>query len=188
MTNEDDIQFEISLAGNVADGSETAFRTYYERYAEPLYLFIYHLADRNKEDAEEIWQDTLLASLQAINRFRGESRLFTWLCAIARRKASDRIRREVRQKSSSLAVFVEHPDVDQLPEKIWEERRLRARIVETMECLPGEYRECLLARYATELSVSEISVRMHKSYKATESLLARARQAFKNAFDQEGGA
>ena len=47
-----DLKAEIRLAGQVAAGDERAFRDFYERYADSLYLFIYHLLNGVKEDAE----------------------------------------------------------------------------------------------------------------------------------------
>jgi RNA polymerase sigma-70 factor (ECF subfamily) len=189
MTFEADLTTEILLAEQVAAGDERAFRNFYERYADPLYLFIYHLMNEAKEDAEEIWQDSLLAALNGIAHYRGESRLFSWLCAIARRKVADFYRRAGRggaQPALELSEAFNLPDEAPLPEDVLANRAVRARVVEVLENMPHDYRESLTARYAQGLSVEQISANLRKSYKATESLLSRARQAFKEAFTRSG--
>ena len=185
MTFETDLTAEIDLASQVAAGDERAFREFYERYADSLYLFIYHVFDGAKEDAEEIWQDTLVAAVSGISRYRGESRMFSWLCAIARRKAIDQMRRNGRinaQTVMKLPETLELSDDSLLPEYVLENRVVRSRVVETLEGLSPEYRKGLTERYINGHSVEEISVHLQKTYKATESLLSRARQAFKELF------
>jgi RNA polymerase sigma-70 factor (ECF subfamily) len=189
MNFETDLEAEIYQAGQVAAGDERAFREFYERYADPLYLFTYHLLDGKKEDAEEVWQDALVAAVNGISRYRGECRLFSWLCAIARRKAIDHYRRNGRtaaQLTMDLPEALELPDDALLPEEALANRAVRARVVEILESLPAEYREGLTERYIHCLSVEEKSTHLQKSYKATESLLSRARQAFKEAFLRSG--
>jgi RNA polymerase sigma-70 factor (ECF subfamily) len=189
MTLEADLTTEIRLAEQVAGGDERAFRDFYERYADPLYLFIYHLMNSAKEDAEEVWQDSLMAAMNGMAGYRGESRLFSWLCAIARRKAVDFYRRAGRggaQPVLELSEVFDLPDETPLPEEVLANRAVRARVVEVLENMPPDYRESLTARYAQGLSVEQISANLRKSYKATESLLSRARQAFKEAFAGSG--
>lgn len=181
-----DLTHDQQLASRIASGDERAFRDFYEMYANPLYVFIYHLSGEVREDAEEIWQDTLLAALDGISRYQGQSRLFSWLCAIARRKVVDFYRRYQR-KGETLSLEadgkpLELIDSAPLPEDVINNRAVRARVVEVLENLPEEYREGLIARYAGGCSVEEISQRLHKTYKATESLLSRARQVFKDTF------
>jgi DNA-directed RNA polymerase specialized sigma24 family protein len=51
-------------------------------------------------------------------------------------------------------------------------------VVEALGLLPTDYRMALIARYADERSVDEVARLLGRTYKATESLLSRARAAF----------
>jgi RNA polymerase sigma-70 factor (ECF subfamily) len=182
MNSEDAEEF--SLIKQIVAGNPSTMEIFFNRYADPLYVFICHQLDGPRADVEDIWQETLMAAINAMPTFRGKSRLFSWLCGIARHKISDHLRRQGRQPSD---VFSDLPEGGlskllssrSLPEEIVMLRATRTRVVEVLALLPTEYRKALVARYADEQSVSEIAQWMGKSYKATESLLSRARAAFK---------
>ena len=174
---------DLTLTQQVGEGDEAALEAFYSRYANPLFAFIYHHLNESRSDAEDIWQDTLLAALRALPAYRGESRLFTWLCSIARHKIVDYFRRQGR---AAAEVFSDVPE-DQLsalisstslPEEVVMRRTTHVHVVEALGLLPTDYRMALIARYADERSVDEVARLLGRTYKATESLLSRARAAF----------
>jgi RNA polymerase sigma factor (sigma-70 family) len=177
---------DLTLARQVTDGDETALEAFYARYADPLFAFIYHHIDESHPDAEDVWQETLLAAINALPAYRGQSRLFTWLCGIARHKIADHLRRQGR---SVAEVFSDVPQAElaaligagALPEEVVARQATRVRVVEALATLRDDYRTALVARYADEQSVDEVAHQLGRSYKATESLLSRARVAFQEA-------
>lgn len=179
---------DLDLARRVADGDENALRTLYQRYADMLFAYIFHLLDGDRQDVEDLWQETWIAAIQAIPGYKGRSRLFTWLCGIARRKTADHFRRrgvqEVAQSPEMLEEAGRLMDAAPLPEEMVIHRDTRMRVVEALEALPENYRRVLVERYGDECSVDEIARRMGKSYKAAESTLSRARKAFQVAFTE----
>jgi RNA polymerase sigma-70 factor (ECF subfamily) len=187
----DDPNAEIHLVKCIVAGNTKALEQFYERYADVLYAFIFHGVEGAREDAEDIWQDSLLAAIRGMDGFQGQSRLYTWLCAIARRKTADHFRRLGRSVESLTADPVEDMAelIDQapLPEAWLQAKTTRIRVVTVLQALPDDYREVLVARYAHEKSVAAIATWLGKSYKATESLLSRARDAFKAAFIETTG-
>jgi DNA-directed RNA polymerase specialized sigma24 family protein len=60
-------------------------------------------------------------------------------------------------------------------------RATRVRVVQALAFLTDDYRRALIARYADERSVDEVARMLGRTYKAAESLLARARDAFREA-------
>ena len=158
----------------------------YARYADPLFAFVYHHLDGSRPDAEEVWQDTWVAALGSLQTYGGRSRLFTWLCGIARRKIADRLRRRGLQRAAFSAASPEQlaalMDAGPLPDEILAQAGTRVRVVEALASLPEDYRLALVARYADQRSVGEVAKSLDRTYKATESLLARARKAFRAAF------
>ena len=68
------------------------------------------------------------------------------------------------------------------------ERRELARLVQvTLDHLPARYASILEWRYIQGFAVDEIAARLDLGYKATESLLTRARQAFRDGFTVTAG-
>ena len=176
------------LAQRVACGDEEALRILYQRYADPLFAFIYHHLGPARQDAEEVWQTSLLAAIHSLSSFSGDSRLFTWLCAIARHKISDFRRRKAQPADVFSDVPFQHlaqlMASTPLPEEILTQRATRILVVRALATLPDDYRKALLARYIDERPVTEISSILGRSYKATESLLSRARLALRQALER----
>jgi len=180
------------LARRAAAGSEIALATLYDRYADPLFAFIIHRLSGNRSDAEDVFQETWLAALGSLRTYRGENRLFLWLCGIARHKIADHYPRREGAGVVGPAISGERLSalLDQapLPEDFVDHLETRVLVVQAMALLPGEYREALLARYVDGQNVAEIAAQLGRSYKAAESLLARARARLREALtlaDQE---
>ncbi len=178
---------EANLAQRIVDGDEEALRVFFDRYADPLFAFIYHHLGSTKQDAEEVWQTTLMASVSSMPAFRRESQLFSWLCAIARHKIADHRRRSGQHTDvfSDLPAqrLAETLASTPVPDEIITQRATRVLVITALAELPGDYRFALLERYIHERSVTEISNLLGRSYKATESLLSRARTALRRALE-----
>jgi RNA polymerase sigma-70 factor (ECF subfamily) len=189
MTDDPDI--ETQFVKHIVAGDTNALERFYEQYADSLYAYIYHWSGGVKEDAEDIWQESLLAAIRGLDAFQGQSRLFTWLCAIARRKTADHFRRLGRSvEALSVELVEDMPElIDRapLPEAWVQAKTTCMHVVTVLQALPDDYRQALVARYAHEKSVKDIARLLGKSYKATESILSRARSAFKDAFTKTNG-
>jgi RNA polymerase sigma-70 factor (ECF subfamily) len=64
----------------------------------------------------------------------------------------------------------------------WSQQELRSGVEAALSKLPGEQRIVLVLRYLDRLPVREIATTIGRSEKATESLLSRAREAFRKAY------
>lgn len=186
-TNEmdNDLQDDLRLARRVAQGENAAFEEFYARHADLVFAFVLHRLHGSRPDAEEIWQDTLVAALRALPTFRGDCRLSSWLLGIARRKIADRWRRsghlgrtEVPLPPEDLLAIM---DSAEHPAAQLDGASVRARVVESLARLPSDYRDALTARYADGDPVECIAHRLGRTYKATESLLSRAKAALRDA-------
>jgi RNA polymerase sigma-70 factor (ECF subfamily) len=77
---------DAALLAAIRDGSERAFNLLIDRHQQAVRTFLRTLT-RNSADADDIAQETFLAAWTQARRFRGESSVRSWLCAIAWRKA-----------------------------------------------------------------------------------------------------
>ena len=178
-----DYEDDVDLAARVARGDTGAFDRFYARHADLVFAFIYHQLNGARSDAEEVWQDTFIAAIRALPGYRGQSRLSSWLCSIARRKVADRWRRQNRAVGLELAVAPENlaelMDRGPLPDEVLRQNATRARVVAALAELPADYREALVARHADGCPVEEVARQLGRSYKAAESLLSRAKAALR---------
>jgi RNA polymerase sigma-70 factor, ECF subfamily len=164
-------------------GDESAWRRICEDFGAPLYRYCYWLAAADAAAAEDLRQETLLAAVSCIADYRGEVPVFAWLRGIARHKASDTRRRQRRHVALDEAGDARAAEASPEAGAISTERN--AQVVDTLWSLPEDYRTALLARYMEEESVESVAARLGRSYKATESVLSRARQAFFERFRKE---
>lgn len=171
------------LINTLLQGDKKALRLFYNSFTPRLKNFIaYKVAD--PADAEEILQDTLLDSLEALRDFTGESTLFTYLCAIAKHKIVD----FYRKKRIKKIVFSRIPAIEQLftlatiPEEELNERITQKKVQEILSQLRPSYCQVLKLRYLKGFSVKQVAKNMAVSFKSAESLLFRAKKAFVLAY------
>ena len=142
----------------------------------------------NPGEAEEIYQETLVAAWESFGRFRGRSSLLTWLCGIARHEIID----FYRKKKIKAFLFSRLPWLESLasealgPEQVLLRREFEGRVKLVMAGLSEGYREILRLKYYEGLSMKEIASRLNETPKAVESRLFRARQAFAQAYTTDG--
>jgi RNA polymerase sigma-70 factor (ECF subfamily) len=177
------------LVQRAASGDEQAIEILYERYADSLFAFIYHHLDGDRPDVEDIWQETLAAAFRSLGSYRGQAHFFTWLCSIARHKIADHLH---RQRMCPAEQFSDVPEPrlsvlvagGPLPEEVLMNRANRVRVVEALARVSQNYRLALIARYGDGLGVEEVATLIGRTYKATESLLSRARSALREAIGE----
>ncbi len=176
---------DLDLAVAVASGDARSLRTFFDSYADLLFAFLRHRMEGSRADVEDAWQETLAAAVRGMGTYRGESSLFTWLCGIGRRKAADAARRAGRRVLEVPATSpVPRLDAGPFDAAFSERAETRSRVVEVLASLPADQRSALVGRYVHRRKVPEIAGELGRSYKATESLLSRAREAFRAAWEE----
>ena len=177
---------EKELVEGILSGSEKSLRIFYGECKPKLTNFIRQRVS-NEKDLEELVQATFMAALEAFRDFTYRSSLYTFLCAIAKRKVIDFYRR----KKLKRIIFSQMPAIEPLlsilttPEDKLDEKLLTQKIEETLNALSPQYRRLLQLKYIEGWSVTKIAQEMTISFKSAESKLFRARQAFVAAYTQE---
>ncbi|OGG20199.1 hypothetical protein A3D03_01245 [Candidatus Gottesmanbacteria bacterium RIFCSPHIGHO2_02_FULL_40_13] len=174
---------EHKMVSEILQGSEASLRLFYRSFYKPLYSFISKRID-NDSDAEEILQDTLISTIEALRDFSFQSRLFTFICAIAKYKVVDFYRKK-KIKSIILSKIADfEPLVSTLlgPEDKLDEALLRQKIRQTFAAITPQYQIILKLKYEQGYSVTEIAGRLSLTFKSAESMLFRARKAFARAY------
>lgn len=173
------------LVSGLLAGKKKYLVRFYRIYAPQVRRFIFCKVS-NREDGEEILQDTLISAIDSLALFSGRSSLFSWLCGIARHEIGD----YYRKKRIKTVVFSKLPLVERFVCKALEPdaKVMRAeyekRVKEALASLLPHYREVLELKYMDNLSVKDISQKLGMSFKACESVLNRARRAFELAYEQ----
>jgi RNA polymerase sigma-70 factor (ECF subfamily) len=194
----DQVHVDRAVARRILGGDEAAFRELFDRFFPRLYRFALAHLNGDAEIARDVVQQTFCNAIERLDSYRGEAALYTWFCQICRNAIADHYRR--RQRGAERVVLLEdQPNVrailealaapaDDEPETgVW--RQQVHRVVEaTLDALPGHYGEVLEWKYLDGHSVEEIARRLDVGPKAAESLLTRAREAFRTAITEFAGA
>lgn len=151
----------------------------YQKYAQMVYKYLLSKT-QNADLAEELTQETFYQAIKSIERFDGNCRISTWLCAIA--------------KNQLLAYYRKHPaeeDLDTQPElsgaSVEKEILSAERRVELMRKLhscPEPYREILYLRIFGNLSFREIGEIMGKSENWARVSYYRAKERLKKEVEE----
>ncbi len=189
---------EKQLIQRMLGGDEQAFEAFFNAYFPRVYRFVLPRLNGDVDAASEVVQSALAKAMRRIGDFRGESALFTWICQICRREAVDYIRSR-RRHVKHLVLIDDRPELRsaiealEAPEEFDLVRQYgRAevgRLVRVvLDRLPSNYGDALEWKYMEGSSVEEIGARLGIGTVAAQSLLARARIAFREALEQVFGA
>jgi RNA polymerase sigma-70 factor (ECF subfamily) len=182
---------DIALARRVVAGEAAAFDEFFERYFPRLFRFALPRLGGNEDEAEDVVQRVLIRALNRLHTYRGEAALLTWLCTLCRHEIA--VCRERAGSLREVSLFDDRPEIRAAvealadpgagdPEAVHRRHELSALVQLTLDHLPGRYGDVLEWKYIHGLSVDEIAARLGVGYKAAESLLTRARAAFRQGF------
>jgi RNA polymerase sigma-70 factor (ECF subfamily) len=187
---------DLALARRLLAGEESAFEEFFGDYFPRLYRFARTRLAGNEDAAEEVVQAVLIKAINKLHTFRGEAALFTWLCTFCRREIASWLERagkvfEVSLLDDQPATRAALETIAMLagddPETGLRRKELSGLVQATLDHLPGRYGDALEWKYIQGLTVDEIAAKLGLGYKAAESVLTRARQAFREAFAAAAG-
>jgi RNA polymerase sigma-70 factor (ECF subfamily) len=179
-----------ALARRVVSGRTDAFEEFFREYFPRLYRFTLTRVNGNADIAEEVVQRTMCLVVRKLGSYRGEALLFTWLCQICRNEMAA-VFRERRMDAQQDNPLEDNPAVqaalaslalDVGPEKSQSDDEVARFVRVTLEFLPTRYASALEMKYIQGYTVDEIGERLNISSKAAESVLSRARDAFREGF------
>jgi RNA polymerase sigma-70 factor (ECF subfamily) len=185
-------EIDQELVGRLRRGERAAFDEFFNEYYPKLYRFVKRRMPRDAAGCEDIAQATLCRALESLHGYRGEAALMTWLCTICRRELSARWH-ENQGWAAAPPLAEDDPEIRAALESLLaseqndpllatSREQVRESIRTALDYLPGPYAQVLEFKYLRDMSIGEIARKLGRSPKAAESLLTRAREAFREAF------
>jgi RNA polymerase sigma-70 factor, ECF subfamily len=191
-----DKQSEIDLARELLSGNPEGFDRFVNHFRAKIFNYTW-LMCRDREDAEEVAQDTLLKVFESFDQLREPERVRPWIFRIARNACLMKRRKSVFAPKQELSLdeflpvahgdgehrHIEIADWSNLPE----DQLLRSELKETLERaiaeLPDTYRSVMLLRDIEELSTEEAAQILDVSTDVVKTRLHRARLALRQKLD-----
>ncbi|MGK0447262.1 MAG: RNA polymerase sigma-70 factor (ECF subfamily) [Polaribacter sp.] len=141
----------------VINGDTNAFAYLVDAYKDMVFSLAFKMT-KNREEAEEVSQDTFIKAFKNLNKFKGDSKFSTWLYRIGYHACLDAIKKN-KNHNNSLEIneitFNKIQSVDTILQGI--ERKERATVMnDCLLKLPEEERSIIWMFYFDELSLKEI--------------------------------
>ena len=181
------------LIQRMLKGEEAAFAAFFDLYAARLASFTARRSSFPEAMIEDIVQITLIKAVRNLARFRGDAALFTWLCEICGKEIIDQHRKAARHGEAigiteaveqiESVLWIRAQDLDPASER--EQADHRRAVAATLNQLPANYSRALELKYGEGFSVEDIARTLGITTVAAQSLLARARIAFKSCWMEQ---
>jgi RNA polymerase sigma-70 factor, ECF subfamily len=182
---------DLELVRRMIRGDQAAFERFFDATYPALYRFALPRLDFDRDAAAEVAQATICKAIRKLHTFRGEAALLTWLNTFCRHELyAHRTKHHARVEITLLdddpevraaLESLRRSDADDLDAAL-DRTKIALLVQRVLDHLPSHYADALEWKYIDEVSVQEIAQRLGVGAKAAESLLTRARGAFRDAF------
>jgi len=172
-------QPDSEIVRQIQSGETAAFDELMRRYKRPVVNFIFRMLG-NAQDADDIAQAVFVRSYQNLDTYRPETKFSTWLFALARHAAIDRIRWRSRHRTESIESAPEIEASSGTAAEV-DAREIGDEIATAIAKLPEDQKTAIVLSEYQGMSYAEIAGVMRCSEKSVESRLYRAKQTLRTA-------
>lgn len=188
-----ELSSERELVRAMLAGEERAFNSFFTDYFPRVYRFALPRLGGDAEAAKDVVQATLVKAVNNLAGFRGDAALFSWICQICRRCIFDYARAQ-RRRADNVVLIDDSPELraaldsiqgpeHEQPLQRYDSAETRRLVKSVLDRLPPRYGDVLEWKYVEGRSVEEIGELLGVGHTAAQSLLARARVAFREALE-----
>jgi RNA polymerase sigma-70 factor (ECF subfamily) len=174
---------ESALIAQSREGDAEAYGQLVRRYQSKIFRLAQHIT-QNREDAEDVLQETFLKAYEHLDQFQGNSKFYTWIVRIAVNQSLMKLRRRKNDKSVSMddaidtgedMIVREIAAWDENPEERLSREEIGGILDSAIESLEPPYRSVFVLRDIEELSTEDTAEALGLSVPAVKSRLLRAR-------------
>jgi RNA polymerase sigma-70 factor, ECF subfamily len=174
---------DLELVKKAKQGDQVSMGILVNRYSKRVYNLALRIV-RNKEEAEDVLQDTFLTVVAKLDTFDGRSSFFTWLYRIATNSALMLLRKKKIRRANFMDndFDPEHSEIhntidwSQDPAVDVTNKEIHEKISEALETIKEKYKTVFVLRDIEELSTRETSEILNISEENVKVRLLRARQ------------
>ena len=174
---------ETAVVLQAREGDTKAFSELVRRYEGKIFRLAMHIT-QNREDAEDVLQETFLKAYEHLDQFQGNSKFYTWIVRIAVNQALMKLRKRKTDKTVSIdetidtgedTVAREIAAWDENPEQRYSREEMNTILSSAVDSLAPPYRAVFVLRDVEDLSTEETAEALNLSIPAVKSRLLRAR-------------
>lgn len=169
---------ESELIKRIAKGDKNAFTEIVDKHKSMIINLCYRYL-HNKEDAEEVAQDVFIELWHSASKFRGQSKISTWLYKVASNRSIDYIRKNKKRENDIEIDKAYRLSSFSNPHLTMEEKEKGQIIIKSIQALSANQQEAFVLAKFEDKSYTEIAEIMNKSVSSVESLIFRAGKKLK---------
>jgi RNA polymerase sigma-70 factor (ECF subfamily) len=185
---------DLELAGDLLAGDPEAFTEFVHSFRSRLAQYTWLMCGQ-REDAEEVAQETLIRVFERLDQLREPARLKAWVFRIARNECLMKRRKSVFAPAVELSLDelkpnpledrrgIEIADWNALPDDLLLNSELHDALTDGIRALPEIYRSVVLLRDVEELSTEETAEILDVSIDTVKTRLHRGRLALRKHLD-----
>lgn len=133
-----------------------AFEKLLKEFQRPLYNHIRNIV-LNHDDADDVLQNTFVKVFQNLNKFKGESKLFSWIYRIATNEALTFLNQKAK-KSGISSETLQNKVIDNLKADVYfDGNEIQIKLQKAIALLPDKQQLVFKMKYFEELKYEEIS-------------------------------
>jgi RNA polymerase sigma-70 factor (ECF subfamily) len=167
----------------VLAGDDAAWRAGYDAAYSSVRVYIHWRCAGLGDLVDDVVQETWLTAVRRIGDYRAERGSFaTWVCGIAGNVVRNALRNR-RRRSARVEALVGDPPS---PSNESDREEQAERTAQALAELPEHYERALRDKYLLGWSMAAMADHRGESVKAVESMLTRAREAFRQTYEQRG--
>ena len=156
------------------------FDEIYQTYFDPVYRYVLSFSG-DTHVAEEVTQETFFKAMRSLDRFRGDSSVKSWLCAIAKNIWISDQRKKKAQPIEQASML---PDPGISPEECIVRQDENMRVHRVLHCLDEPYREVFTLRTLGQLGFRDIGELFGKSENWACVVYHRARARIRKEMEE----
>jgi RNA polymerase sigma-70 factor (ECF subfamily) len=190
---------DAALVARLVAREEAAFNQLVLLYERRVFALVYRMVGR-RDEAEDLAQEVFVQVFKAIDQFRGDSKLSTWIFRIAVNLCKNRIKYLARRKTDAQEELGERLErsaftsargvsVGEIgrPDELVEGMQLERIVKAAIEQVEPDFREVLILRDVEDLSYEEIGAITGLAEGTVKSRIHRARAQLKSLVEQALG-
>jgi len=188
---------EVDLARRLMTGDANAFDRFVEHFRAKIFHYSWLMCGQ-REDAEDVAQDTLLNVFESFDQLREPERVRPWVFRIARNACLMKRRKSVFAPSQELSLDDFVPAIDHqgghaklqiadwsgLPDRLILQSEMKRVLDQAISALPENYKSVILMRDIEELSTLETAQVLDLTEDVVKTRLHRARLAVRQELDE----
>ena len=135
---------------------QAAFKQLVFQYQKPLYNHIRNIV-LNHDDADDVLQNTFIKVFRNLSKFKGESKLFSWIYRIATNEALTFLQQKTKHHHSSSEEYLQKQTEKLHADVYFEGDEIQFKLQQAIAHLPEKQQLVFKMKYFEEIKYEDLS-------------------------------